>query len=262
MHFLVGVHRPAGQLFQGPAFVEVTELIGSALSWLYFHILEMNAALIDTDRSASLHPRRTDPVPSDALCQMGDCRLRNSATRNHLPTDMHQSVEEGSCRQHHTLRIEFSTPDGSDTDGLAVFNKQLISLILPDVEVGGSIKMSAPLPDELPSIALSPWTPDGRTLAHVEHTELNRGGIRYQTHLSAQGIDLANNLTLRDTSDSRVTRHLCNLVHVHRHQAGLGSQIGTCASRFTTRMTPSNDYHIILEFHPYLLFFRKSNKKN
>ena len=185
MHFLVGVHRPAGQLFQGPAFVEVTELIGSALSWLDLHILEMNAALIDADRSACLHPRRTDPVTSDALREMGHSRLCYPATSHHLPSDMHQSVKESASRQHHTLRIKFCAPDSPDTDGLAVFNEQLISLILPDVEVGGSIKMSAPLPDELPTIALGPWTPDGGTLTHVEHTELNRGSIRHQSHLSS-----------------------------------------------------------------------------
>ena len=121
--------------------------------------------------------------------------------------------------------------------------------------------MSAPLPDELSAIALSPRTPDGRAFANVEHTELNRGSIRHQSHLSAQGINLTNDLTLRDASDGRVARHLRNLVHVHRHQTGLCSQIGTCTGRFTARMTTSDDYHIILEFHPSLLIFRKSNKK-
>ena len=123
MHFLVGVHRPAGQLFQGPAFVEVTELIGSALSWLDLHILEMNAALIDADRSASLHPRCADTMTGDAFCETGDCWLCNPTASHHLPSDMHQSVKESTSRQHHTLRIEFSAPDGADTDGLAVFNE-------------------------------------------------------------------------------------------------------------------------------------------
>ena len=145
----------------------------------------MNTSFIDADWSASLHPRCADTMTGDAFCEMGDCWLRNSTASHHLPSDMHQSVEEGSCRQHHTLRKEFSTPDGSDTDGLTVLNQQLICLILPDVEVWCGVKMSAPLPDELPSIALSSWTPDGGTLTHVEHTELNRGSIRHQSHLSS-----------------------------------------------------------------------------
>ena len=157
MHLSIGVHSPAGQLLQGSALVHVAELIGPVFSWLNLQFIEMYGTLIDANRRPRLHPGCRYPMTGNALREVGHSGLRNATPSHHLSANVHQSVEESACCQNHALRLEFCAPDSPDADGFAVFNQQFIGLILPDVKVWCGVKMPAPLPDELASVALGPW---------------------------------------------------------------------------------------------------------
>ena len=109
--------------------------------------------------------------------------------------------------------------------------------------------MPAPLPNEFSSVALSPRTPDSRPLTYVEHTELYRRGICHQSHLTSKRINLTHYLTFGDTSDSRIARHLRNLIHIHCYQTGLGTHIGAGTSGLATCVTTSDNEHIIVKLH-------------
>ena len=111
---------------------------------------------------------------------------------------------------------------------------QFLHLVLPDVEVRRVIEHGAPLPDELPSVTLSSRAPHGRALRLVEHTQLDGTEVGDHTHAAAQGIHLAHYLSLGNAAHGRVTRHLCNLVHVHRDETGLRTHPRRCVSRLTT----------------------------
>jgi hypothetical protein len=106
--------------------------------------------------------------------------------------------------------------------------------------------MASPFPDKLSSVALGTGAPYGWALTHIEHAELNGGGIRDQTHLSAQGINLTHNLTFGNATHGRIARHLPNLVHVHRHQAGLRTHVGCCTGSLAACMSTSDDNHIVV----------------
>ena len=93
-------------------------------------------------------------------------------------------------------------------------------------------------------------TPHGWALANIQHSELDGCGICHQTHLSTQGIYLTYNLAFGDTANCGIARHLCNLVHVHRDEAGLCTHIGTGTSCLATCVPTSNHQDIIIEFHP------------
>ena len=210
-------------------------------------------------------------MSSDAFSEMGYGRFSNSSAWHHLASDMHQSVQESARSDDDAFGIELSSPNGAHADGTndriartsicRIFYQEFVCLILPDIQILCLIQMPAPLPDKLPSVALGPRTPHSWTFANVQHTELYRGGVSHQSHLAAEGINLAHNLPLGDTADGRIARHLRNLVHVHRHEAGFGTHIGTGAGCFAPRMTTSDDQNIIVEFHSLLIIFRKSKKK-
>jgi hypothetical protein len=106
--------------------------------------------------------------------------------------------------------------------------------------------MFAPFPDKLSAITLGSRTPYGWPLAHVQHSELDGSSIRYQSHLTAKRVYLSDYLTFSDSAYSRIARHLCNLIHIHRHQTGLGAHVGRSASRFTTSMTTAYDDDIVI----------------
>ena len=177
---------------------------------------------------------------------------------------MHQAVQECASSDDDTFGIKFCPPDSTHANGTndwiariricRIFYQEFICLILPDIQILRFIEMSAPLPNEFPSIALSSWTPHSRTLAYVQHTELYGGGISHQTHLTSKRINLTYNLTFGDTTNSWVARHLRNLIHVHRHQTGLSTHIGRSAGCLTTCMTTSDNDDIILQNHNQCLF--------
>ena len=187
MNLFVGIAYPTRQLLKRALLTHIRELIIAILAILSLYILEMNAALVDTNRCTSLHTSRTNAVTSDTLSKVRHGRLCNTSTRNHLSSNVHQTIEEGACSNDDSLCSDFSAPDGLDAhhlfpDGRTVrhcFHQQFISLVLPDVEIRSCIQNGAPLPDKLSSITLGTRTPDGRTFRTVEHAELDGSGICY-----------------------------------------------------------------------------------
>ena len=149
----------------------------------------------------------------DALGEMGYGRLCDTSARYHLPSDMQQSVKEGASGDDDRLGMYLGTPDGAYAYylfGLLLchsnrLNQEFVGLVLPDVKVGCAVQHAAPFPDELAAVALCTGTPYSRTLRTVQHAELDGGSVCYQSHLAAQRIDLANNLSFGDAADSRIT---------------------------------------------------------
>ena len=65
-------------------------------------------------------------------------------------------------------------------------------------------------------IALDAERPHRRTLARVEHPELDAGAIRVASHFAAQRVDFLDEMAFRDPAHSRVAGHLRDFVHLHR----------------------------------------------
>ena len=230
-------------------FSHVRELVEIAVARLFFHIFEMNTSLVNSDRSTGFHSGCSDTPSGDALRKVVYGRFGASSAFYHLSSYMHQSVEECSSGDDDALGIEFGSPDGFYADGFSVSYEQFVSLVLPDVEVVGVVEDGSPFPDKLSSVALGTGAPYGRTLSDVEHSELDGGFIRYDTHLSAQSIDFAHNLSLGNTSDGGVATHLSNLVHIHRYQTGFGTHVCRGCSSLASGMSSTDNEHVIIEFH-------------
>ena len=56
-------------------------------------------------------------------------------------------------------------------------------------------------------------------LAAIEHSKLDAGSIDGHSHGAAEGVDFANDLSLPNPADGRVTTHLTNRVAVGREQS-------------------------------------------
>ena len=214
-------------------------------AWLFFQTAEVNAALVYANRCACFHPCSTDAMLRDTIGEIGYCRLGYASSRYLLATYVQQSVEESACSHYYAASFDLCSPDGANADDFVFFCQQLTHLVLPDVEVVSIVECPSPLPDEFSSIALGPWTPYGRAFAHIQHAELNARGISHQSHLSAQGIYFSHDLSLGYSANGRIARHLCNLVHVHRHEECLGAHIGRGTSRLAPCMSASYYYYFV-----------------
>ena len=121
MDLRIGIYGPARQLLQRPSLVHITELVGSAFSWLNLHFIEIHRAFVNAYRRSCFHTGRGDSMTRDAFCEMWHSWLCDSSPRYHLSPDMHQTIEEGACRHDNTFGIEFCAPDGTNADCFAIF---------------------------------------------------------------------------------------------------------------------------------------------
>jgi len=89
-------------------------------------------------------------------------------------------------------------------------------------------------------VGLRPWRLDSRSLRAIEKTKLNSRRIGRQSHQTPKRIDLARNLSLRQSTDSRIAAHLGDRVSADRHQAGFGADSRRRMSRLDAGMPYNN----------------------
>jgi hypothetical protein len=65
-------------------------------------------------------------------------------------------------------------------------------------------------------IALRPWSSNARTFIRVEHPEMNSGRVGVQSHGTTECINLADDVSLRESANRRITRHLPNRIQILR----------------------------------------------
>jgi hypothetical protein len=56
-------------------------------------------------------------------------------------------------------------------------------------------------------------------------------------------------LAFGNATHGRVAAHLSNLVHIHRNETGLGTQIGSSGGGFATGMAGTYYNNIVLKIH-------------
>ena len=120
---------------------------------------------------------------------------------------MDKPAQKGPGGDDNRAGAEFPPLTQPNPDDPAIPDDQLIRLAFDHAEIGG-------LPDrglhgggiEF-SIGLGPWPPDRGTLAPVEHAELDATGIGHPPHQTIEGIDLADEMTLAETTDGRIAGH-------------------------------------------------------
>jgi len=160
---------------------------------------------------------------------------------------MKQAAHECAGRDHHCTAIEAKTEIGFHALD-AVFadhESRDISLLHVEVWLALEKRLHAELIGFL--IALRARSPNAWTLRGIQHAELNPGRIGVQPHRTAEGIDLPDNVALRQTANRRVTGHLPDRVGILREQEGFAAQPRGCHRCFDTGMTGTyNDDIVIL----------------
>ena len=250
---LVGVARPAGQLLQHAVLSHKAELVKIGLSVLNLHKREIHRPPVYSHGSACLHPVASYAVACYALGEMFHSRLCYSSTCHHFSSYVEKSVEECASRNHHAACLYGHSPDGLYAhDGFVAsvfFNQEFFRLVLPDVEVWCAVECLSPFPYKLFPVALCPWAPDCRSLASVEHSELYCRCVGHDAHLSAEGVDFAHYLSFGNTSHGRIAAHLCNLVHVHCHEASPCPYVSGSRCRLASCVARSDHNYVVIQCH-------------
>ena len=67
--------------------------------------------------------------------------------------------------------------------------------------------------------------------------------------MTAQCVYLSYNLSFSYSANCWIAAHLCNLVHIHGNQTGLGTHLCSGCCGLATRVARTNHYDVILEIH-------------
>ena len=91
------------------------------------------------------------------------------------------------------------------------------------------------------SIGLGARTADRRSLAAVEHAELDAGAVDRPAHDAVEGVDLAHQMSLGETADRGVAGHLADGRRVVGEQQRARAQARRCRCRLGPGMAAADD---------------------
>src|SRR5436190_9181977 len=178
------------------------------------------------------------------------CAFTGTATTELFHTDMHDRHEKSAVREHNRS-AGYLLPGARQKPGDPLhtcgttFHEQLGHCVLPEVNVGGPFRHPAPFPCEKVPVILGTRAAHGRTLAAVQHAELNHAPITDKATVSPQCIYLPDYLSLSHTAHGRITAHLANDPHIHGNQEHATAKIGGGGGGLTSSVTPPHNDHII-----------------
>ena len=251
VHLGVGVGSPARQLRQRAHRTDVRKAVVIRLARLHSHFVEMHRTFVNAHRRSRLHACRANAQAVNTFGQESRSRFGASSAAHLFATNVHQAAQKSARRNHHGTCHERGSPNGAHTFHHALLGNHLRHLVLPNVQVRRVFKAVSPFSNKACAVALCPWAPHGGAFRAVKHAELDSRGISHLTHLSAERINLAYNLSFGNTAHGRVAAHLRYFVHVHCHQARFGPHAcsGTCRLATGMACTDNNDVVVKYSFH-------------
>jgi hypothetical protein len=97
-----------------------------------------------------------------------------------------------------------------------------------------------------------------RAFAAIEQAELNAGLVDGLAHCAAEGIDFANDVTLRHAADGRVAAHLADRVEIRCEQRCARTHTRCGERGFCSGVASANYKHVVVigncSGHPAILF--------
>ena len=101
-----------------------------------------------------------------------------------------------------------------------------------------------PAPDRLPvqdTIGLRAGRAHGRALGRVQNAELDAGLVGGERHSAAKGVDFLHQMTLADTADRRIARHLPQGLDAVRQEKCAPAHTRRSERRFGASMAAADD---------------------
>ena len=101
-------------------------------------------------------------------------------------------------------------------------------------------------------VALETGGLDGRPFGSVQQPEVDGGLVGNPPHLTAQGVDLLDELALGQTADRGVAGHQRNRVQADVEEQGFAAHSGRRERGFAARMSSPDNDDVIFPIHGFL----------
>ncbi len=205
---------------------------------------EVDAARVDARRRAGLEPVDAERQLAQAPGQ-GDRRgIAGTAAAGALEADVDPPAEEGPGGQHDGTSVEVEAHGRACTDDAVAVQQQVVHGLLEDLQARLRLQDAADGAAVQHAVGLGTGCANRRPLARVEHAELDPGAVRGRGHGTAEGIDLAHEVTLADTADGRVAGHLPERVDTVRQQQRTAAHACGRQARFGTGVATADHDHV------------------
>ncbi len=222
VHGRVGVGDPAWELVDLQAVGEKRKRLGLRIAGLHLRLRVVDGASVEPCGRAGLEPLDAHPQAHQRGAESSGGPLPCTPSFDLGVPSVHDCLQEGTCGQDDRRRFVRGAALYADSQhtGLhaaafrphlrhEVFHRLLAQrhIVLPLHTVFDGLLIG-------PFVRLRPGTVHRRSLAPIEHAELDPGGVDHLTHRAAQRIDLAYDLTLGHAADGRIAAHLSHRVQI------------------------------------------------
>jgi hypothetical protein len=139
---------------------------------------------------------------------------------------MNKALEKGPRRENDSLGAPASARGPNKSNDLTILHQQVFDTIFYDLEIIGVSQYVLDRFTIETSISLSPRPPYSGSPRSVQHSKLDAGSISRRPHDTVQSVDLADEVSLPQTSDSGVAGHLSDGGGTMSDQDGFGAHAG------------------------------------
>ncbi len=158
------------------------------------------------------------PNRSSVSGQADRRRLPDPAGRRLPFADMDQPAQKCAGGQHHGAGRELAAVRESEPGGPAARHDQVVGLALDHRQIGGGGDRLLHGGGIELAVGLGARSAHRRTLAAVEHPELDAAAVGDPAHQAVERVDLADQMALAEPADGRIARHRADGRELVGHQ--------------------------------------------
>ncbi len=177
-----------------------------------------------------------------------------------LLADMDQAAQEGAGGQHRGAAGELAAVGQADARHRALADHEIVDLALDHGEIRGLADRPLHRLGVKLAVGLRARPAHRRSLAAIEHAELDAGLVGDAAHQAVERIDLAHQMALAEPADRRVARHRADGREPVRDQRGVARPCGRPRPRPRSRRVRRRSRSHRRKSCRFVLTGRESNK--
>ena len=206
---------------------------------------EIDGFPVEPRRGAGLEAAHREPQPPQRVRKAhGGEFPRPPGGVAHQP-HVDQPLEEGPGGEHHRLAPVADVDVRIDPHRRVPFRDDRVDDRLLHVEALRRLqRLLQPEAVQL-LVGLGPRRADGRPLAGVQLPELDPGGVDVARHLAAQGVDLPDEVPLRQPPDRGIARHQADGVRIDGEEEGGAAHPGRGERRLAAGMAAADNDDVV-----------------
>ena len=195
---LIGISKPAGYLVN-LYIIRVRckrERYYPFIPFLFLHFAEINGLPIYSGRCSRLETIHPDPQRFQTVCKIiGALQTVRSRISAYIPVNA-SGFKVSPCAEDNRPAAVYRPGICLNACYFSLFRKNFCNLHLADIKIFLIFKYAAHGAAVLSLISLSSERMNCRSFRPVQHFRLDKGPVNYLSHLSAQSINLTNQMPL------------------------------------------------------------------